>query len=92
VIKPRGDSEGANRPFDRFGTELNVTWRDNIKARAAKLKLPNGRAFVFPQLIPVAGGKDGKEIVDVQVVYEEDLTAQQLRWSRLAGVSDEWPY
>ena len=92
VIKSRGDSEGANWLFDRFGTELNVTWRDNIKARAAKLKLPNGKAFVFPQLIPVAGGKNGKEIVDVRVVYEEDLTAQQLRWSRLAGVADEWTY
>jgi dipeptidyl-peptidase-3 len=92
VIKSRGDSEGANWLFDRFGTKLNVEWRDNIKARAAKLNLPNGTAFVFPQLIPVAGGKDGKEIVDVRLVYEEDLTAQQLRWSRLAGVADEWTY
>ena len=52
----------------------DLKWRDNVKARAAKLKLPNGTAFVFPQLIPVAGGKDGKEIVDVRLVYEEDLT------------------
>ena len=92
VIKSRGDSEGANWLFDRFGTKLNVEWRDNVKERAAKLKLPNGTAFVFPQLIPVKGGKDGDEIVDVRLVYEEDLTAQQLRWSRLAGVTDEWTY
>jgi hypothetical protein len=26
------------------------------------------------------------------VVYEEDLTVQQLHWSRLAGVTDEWTY
>ena len=92
VIKSRGDSEGANWLFDRFGTKLDVEWRDNVKARAAKLKLPSGTAFVFPQLIPVAGGRGGKEIVDVRLVYEEDLTAQQLRWSRLAGVADEWTY
>ena len=92
VIKSTGDEEGANALFDRFGTKVNLEWRDNIKARAAKLKIPNATAFVFPQLVPVGGGTDGKEITDVQVVYEEDLTAQQLRWSRLAGVTDEWIY
>jgi dipeptidyl-peptidase-3 len=92
VIKSTGDGEGANSLFDRFGTNVNVEWRDNIKARAAKLKIPNATAFVFPQLVPVRGGQDGKEMVDVRVVYEEDLTAQQLRWSRLAGVTDEWIY
>jgi dipeptidyl-peptidase-3 len=92
VIKSTGDGERANALFDRFGTNVNVGWRDNIKARAAKLKIPNATAFVFPRLVPVAGGKDGKEIVDVRAVYEEDLTAQQLRWSRLAGVTDEWIY
>jgi dipeptidyl-peptidase-3 len=92
VIKSTGDGEGANSLFDRFGTNVNVEWRDNIKARAAKLQIPNATAFVFPQLVPIGGGRDGKEIVDVRVVYEEDLTAQQLRWSRLAGVTDEWTY
>ncbi|MGH9461388.1 MAG: dipeptidyl-peptidase 3 family protein, partial [Vicinamibacteria bacterium] len=92
VIKSTGDGEGANSWFDRFGTTVNVEWRDNIKARAAKLKIPNATAFVFPQLVPVGGGQDGKEMVDVRVVYEEDLTAQQLHWSRLAGVTDEWTY
>ena len=92
VIKSTGNDEGANALFDRFGTKVNAEWRDNIKARAAKLKIPNAKAFVFPQLVPIAGGADGKEITDVRAVYEEDLTAQQLRWSRLAGVTDEWIY
>ena len=92
VIKSTGDAEGANALFDRFGTKVNPEWRDNIQVRAAELKIPNATAFVFPQLVPVAGGQDGKEIVDVQVEYKEDLTEQQLRWSRLAGVTDEWTY
>ena len=92
VIKSTGDGEGANALFDRFGTKVNLEWRDNIKARAAKLKIPNATAFVFPQLVPIAGGAGGKEITDVRVVYEEDLTSQQLRWSHLAGVTDEWVY
>jgi len=92
IIKSTGNEEEATALFDRFGTKVDVEWRDNIRARAAKLKLPNASAFVFPQLIPMAGGKDEKEMTDVRVVYEEDLTAQQLRWSRLAGVADEWIY
>ena len=90
VIKSTGDAEGATEIFAAYGTRLNVAWRDNVKARAAKLGLPNQSAFVFPQLVPVAGGATGREIVDVHVRYDEDLTAQQLRWSRLSGVADEW--
>lgn len=92
VIKSNGDAEAASGLFARFGTKVDVAWRDNIRARAAKLALPNLTAFVFPQLIPVAGGKGGKEIVEVKIAFDEDLTAQQLRWSRLAGVADEWVY
>jgi len=92
VIKSTGDEEGANALFDRFGTKVNPEWRDNIMARATALKIPNATAFVFPQLVPVAGGENENEMVDVRVVYQEDLTAQQLRWSRLAGVTDDWIY
>jgi len=92
VIKSTGDAQAAAELFARFGTKVDAAWRDNIRARAAKLALPNLTAFVFPRLIPVGGGKDGKEVVDVKIAFDEDLTAQQLRWSRLAGVADGWVY
>ena len=38
------------------------------------------KAFVFPRLEPVI--EDG-ELVDVNIDYDEDLTEQQLRWTRL---------
>jgi hypothetical protein len=44
------------------------------------LKLPKLKAFVFPHLKPVI--RNG-EIVDVTISYDEDLTAQQLRFRRL---------
>lgn len=84
VIKSTGDAKAAAELFDRFGSRVDLRWRDDIRARAAKLNLPNRIAFVFPQLVPVWG--PGGELADVGVAYEEDLTAQQLRWSRLGGV------
>lgn len=79
TIKSTGDAEAAARIFDRFGTRVNVVWRDNIKQRAGRLKIPREAAFVFPQLIPVLRGN---EIEDVRLETNEDLTAQQLRFSR----------
>jgi len=80
VIKSTGDADAAHRIFDEFGTHLDPAWKANITARREKLKLPKLKAFVFPHLTPVV--RDG-EIVDVRLAYDEDLTAQQLRFRRL---------
>jgi dipeptidyl-peptidase-3 len=80
VIKSTGDADAAHRIFDEFGTHLDPAWKANITARREKLKLPKLKAFVFPHLTPVV--RDG-EIVDVHLAYDEDLTAQQLRFRRL---------
>ncbi len=80
TIKARGDGEAAARIFDRFGSRVNSDWRQNIRARAAKLNIPNNSAFVFPRLEAVV---DGDEITDVRLYVDEDLTTQQLRLSRL---------
>jgi dipeptidyl-peptidase-3 len=79
VIKSTGDAEGATHIFDRFGTRVNPAWRNNIRQRAARLKIPQETAFVFPQLVPVVQNSD---ITDVRLETREDLTAQQLRFSR----------
>ena len=80
IIKARGQADAATRIFDRFGSRVNPDWRHNIRARAARLKLPNKTGFVFPRLEPVM---EGGKIVDVRLLVDEDLTAQQLRFSRL---------
>jgi dipeptidyl-peptidase-3 len=80
VIKSTGDADAAHRIFDEFGTRLDPAWKANITARRERLKLPKLKAFVFPHLIPVI--RDG-EIVDVRLVHDEDLTAQQQRFRRL---------
>ena len=80
VIKSTGDADAAHRIFDEFGTHVDPQWNANIAARREKLKLPKLKAFVFPHLTPVMRGN---EIVDVRLAYDEDLTAQQLRFRRL---------
>jgi len=80
VIKAQGDSAAATHIFDLFGTRVNTEWRKNIRERAARLNIPNKSAVVFPRLDPVM---EGSEIRDVLLFTDEDLTAQQLRLSRL---------
>ncbi|HEV8132587.1 MAG TPA: hypothetical protein VGQ81_15180 [Acidobacteriota bacterium] len=88
TIKSTGDADAATRIFDRFGTRVNIAWRDNIKQRAARLRIPRESAFVFPQLIPVLKGGD---VADVRLETKEDLTAQQLRFSRWRFNREMWP-
>ena len=88
TMKSRGDAEAAAQLFDRFGTRVNTTWRDNIKARANRLKIPKEVAVVFPQLIPVL---DGDNVVDIRLETREDLTHQQLRFSSWRFNTELWP-
>ena len=88
TMKSRGDAETAAQIFDRFGSRVNTTWRDNIKARADRLKIPKEVAVVFPQLIPVL---EADEIVDIRLETKEDLTRQQLRFSSWRFNTELWP-
>ncbi|PYV08262.1 MAG: hypothetical protein DMG07_26310, partial [Acidobacteria bacterium] len=63
-----------------FGSRVNPEWRQNVRGRAARLKLPNKTAIVFPRLEPIM---EGGRVKDVRLYVDEDLTAQQLRFSRL---------
>jgi len=80
VIKSTGDAAGAADLFERLGTHLDPDIHSNIRQRAARLKIPRHTAFVFPRLVPEL--KDG-EVIDAHLVSDEDLTEQQLRFSRL---------
>ncbi len=43
------------------------------------------KAFVFPRLEPVL---ENNRVVDVQIHHDEDLTEQQLRFSRLQNTTE----
>ena len=83
TMKSTGDYEAAAALFDRFGTRVDPRWHKDVVARLEALKVPKVKAFVFPRLEPVFA--DGS-IVDVRVHHDEDLTTQQLRFSRLQRV------
>jgi len=52
-----------------------------VKRRASRIGLSTQTAFVFPHLVPKTD--DAGNVVDVELRYDEDLTSQQLRFSRL---------
>jgi dipeptidyl-peptidase-3 len=85
VLKSTGDGNGSAELFDRFASRVNPEWYDNVVSRLRKLNIPRQKAFVFPRLVPeMRAGR----IVDVRLVNDEDLTAQQLRFSRMRYVKD----
>ncbi len=88
VMKSTADFRGAAELFDRFGSRVNPHWHRNIVARLEALKVPKMKAFVFPRLEPVV---ENREIVDVRVYQDEDLTTQQLRFSKMQRVIETIP-
>ncbi len=86
VIKSTGDREGAESLFDHYGTRLDPQWKANVEERKRRLRSPKIKAFVFPHLKPIV--ENGK-VIDAELLHDEDLTAQQLRFSRLEMSLDE---
>jgi dipeptidyl-peptidase-3 len=82
ILKSTGDFKGAAELFERFGTKVNRDWHRNMVERLEALNIPKMKAFVFPRLEPVL---ENGQIVDVVAHHDEDLTTQQLRFSRLRG-------
>jgi len=83
VMKSTADYTGAAELFDRFGTTVNPQWHRNIVARLEALRVPKMKAFVFPRLEPVF---ENRKITDIRIHFDEDLTTQQLRFSKLQRV------
>ena len=81
VIKSLGQKEEAEALVDRFGGTYDEAIAANISERSKKIGVARQSAFVFPRLDAVVD-RDGT-ITDVKVRHDEDLTAQQLRYTRL---------
>ena len=79
-MKSEGDYEAARALFETYGVHFDAGLRDEVVARVDRLKLPSYTGFVMPKLEPLHG-QDGS-IVDVQISYPCDLTAQMLEYSR----------
>jgi dipeptidyl-peptidase-3 len=85
-IKGEGDYEAARQLFDTYGVHFDAALRDEVVARVDALNLPSYTGFVMPRLQAVYG-EDGA-IVDVEISYPLDLTAQMLEYSALTRSND----
>jgi dipeptidyl-peptidase-3 len=78
-IKSMGDYDAARALFEAHGIHFDPALRDEVVARVERLDLPSYTGFVMPRLEPrfdAAGG-----IVEVEISYPLDLTAQMLEYS-----------
>ena len=83
-IRAEGDYAAASTLLDTYGVHFDAALRDEVVARVDALDLASYTAFVMPKLTPVRNGQD--EIVDVEISYPKDFTAQMLEYGRVDQV------
>ncbi len=81
VLKSTANVKGAEALVDGFGTSYEHKWKEDVERRASRIGLATQKAFVFPHLVPVMD--EAGNVADIELRYDEDLTAQQLRFTRL---------
>jgi dipeptidyl-peptidase III len=78
-IKGEGDYDAARALVDTYGVHFNPKLRDEVVARVDRLQLPSYTGFVMPRLDAITGPSG--EIIDVEIAYPQDLTAQMLEYA-----------
>ena len=78
-IKAQGDYAAARALSETYGVHFDPALRDEVVARVDRLNLPSYTGFVMPRLGAVTG--DSGAIVDIEISYPLDLTAQMLEYS-----------
>jgi dipeptidyl-peptidase-3 len=78
-IKGEGDYDAARRLFETYGVHFDPALRDEVVARVDRLHLPSYTGFVMPRL--EAKTDAAGAIVDVEISYPLDFTAQMLEYS-----------
>jgi dipeptidyl-peptidase-3 len=77
-IRAEGDYDAASALLDTYGVHFDAALRDEVVTRVDRLDLASYTAFVMPKLTPVRDGRG--EIVDVEISYPKDFTAQMLEY------------
>ncbi|MBI2892181.1 MAG: peptidase M49 [Deltaproteobacteria bacterium] len=80
-IKATGDVAAIRGLVERHSTRLNVAWRDDVIARAARIGVPRMFAFVSPRL--VATMDDSGRITNVAAEAPASFESAMLEWSEL---------
>lgn len=78
-IKSEGEYDAAQAFFEQYGIHFEAGLRDEIVGRVDALGLPSYTGFVMPELTAVHD--ETGALIDVQISYPRDLTAQMLRYA-----------
>ncbi len=85
-IKSEGDLEAARNIVETYGVKLNLELHKEILDRYEHLNIAPYKGFLNPRLTLV---KEGDNIKDVTVSYDETLDEQMLRYSREYSVKSK---
>ncbi len=85
-IKSEGDLEAARNIVETYGVKLNPELHKEILDRYEHLNIAPYKGFLNPQLTLI---KEGNNIKDVTVSYDETLDEQMLRYSREYSVKSK---
>lgn len=85
-IKSEGDLEAARNIVETYGVKLNPELHKEILDRYEHLNIAPYKGFLNPRLTLV---KEGDNIKDVKVSYDETLDEQMLRYSREYSVKSK---
>ena len=85
-IKSEGDLETARNIVETYGVKLNPELHKEILDRYEHLNIAPYKGFLNPQLTLI---KEGNNIKDVTVSYDETLDEQMLRYSREYSVKSK---
>lgn len=84
-IKSTGDYAAGAALVDTYGTRVDTTLRDQVRARLADVRIPVYTGFVMPTLEPVRD--DTGTVVDATVRYPLDFAGQMLAWSEATAAT-----
>lgn len=80
-IKSEGDYEAGRQLVETYAVKVDPQLHREILDRYATLSIAPYKGFVNPRYTLVYG-KDGKDVIDVTVSYDEEYPEQMLRYSR----------
>ncbi|MEX2366555.1 MAG: hypothetical protein WD601_08115, partial [Pseudohongiellaceae bacterium] len=78
-IKSEGDFAAAQALIENYGTRVDPQLHEEVLARYEPLNIAAYSGFINPRLVPLM---EGGEIVDVEIQYPTDFTAQMLEYAR----------
>lgn len=87
-IKSEGDYEAGKALVEDYGVKVDQALHREVLERVKPLNLAPYRGFVNPVLVPVTGGDDDEEIIDIKIENKQTFVEQMMYYRKMYGILD----